>query len=192
MVTLRSTLMMEAALVVVMVAGAVHTNGLGKAEVAQKLMQAPAEPGQQSAKLAERVNDLLAGAAPEGRRLRVFVNSVRALTQRGPARELCDCPGGRTVDGVCRQMGELLLRQQTLEREGRKQQVAAFLNRVREARANGKPEAEVRAMVRDGLQNGALSLSADEECRAIRQQIDELNRKLVAGGASELVEVSAR
>ena len=192
MVTLRSTLMMEAALVVVMVAGAVHTNGLGKAEVAQKLMQAPAEPGQQSAKLAERVNDLLAGAAPEGRRLRVFVNSVRALTQRGPARELCDCPGGRTVDGVCRQMGELLLRQQTLEREGRKQQVAAFLNRVREARANGKPEAEVRAMVRTGLENGELNPSAEAECRVLQRRVEELSRQLVAGGTSEPMQVSAR
>ena len=154
--------------------------------------------GQRSVELADRVDDLLTGSAPEARRLRVFVNSVRVLAQSGSAREHCACPDGHMVDGVCRRIGELLLQQQALEREGRKPQVAAFLNKVRDARASGMPETEVRAMVRNGLANGDLSLSADAQCRAVRQQLEELNRQLVGGemlatgGSSEPMQVSAR
>jgi hypothetical protein len=192
MAALRSTLMVGAVLVAVAVVGVVRTNSLERAGSVQRLMEAPAVPTQQSVKLAERVNCLLAGTAPEARRLRVFVNSVRVLAQSGAARERCACPGGRMVDGVCRQMGELLLRQQALEREGRKPQVAAFLNKVHEARASGMPEAQVRAMVRNGLANGELRLSADSESKAVRQQLAELNRQLVAGEASEPMQISAR
>ena len=184
----RSSLVVGTALVAMMVVGAVHTGSREMSGSRQVLMAAPVVPAQQSAKLADRVDDLLTGAAPEARRLRVFVKSV----------ERCVCTGERPSDGACRKMGELLLRQQELEREGRKPQVAAFLNKVREARASGTPEAQVRAMVRDGLANGELSLSADAESRAVKQQLDELNRQLVGGemlatgGSSELVQVSAR
>ena len=198
MVTLRSSVVIGAVLVTMMVVGVAHTNSLERAGSVQKLMPVPAVSGQQAVKLADRVSDLLAGAAPEGRRLRVFVNSVRVLAQPGTAPERCVCSGDRPTDGVCRQMGELLLRQQALEREGRKPQVAAFLNKVHEARATGASEERVQEIVRNGLANGDLSLSAESECRAIRQQIDELNRKLVAGEvlatgeSSEPVQVSLR
>lgn len=81
MVALRSTLMVGAVLVAVAVVGVVRTNSLERVGSVQRLMEAPAVPTQQSVKLAERVNRLLAGTAPEARRRRVFVNSVRVLAQ---------------------------------------------------------------------------------------------------------------
>ncbi|MBN2466370.1 hypothetical protein JXD38_12190, partial [candidate division WOR-3 bacterium] len=144
---------------------------------------------------ADRVSDLLFGAAPEARRLRVFVRGVCAQTSE--IRGECVCRTGR-VDGLSRQMGEILLRRQALEREGRKPQIAAFLNRVRDARSNGIPEAQVRAMVREGLARGKLRPNADKECRAMQKRVEELGRQLagarriVAGESAELTQVSSR
>jgi len=183
MISLRSTLIFGAVLVAAVV-GVVLPNGLRRAGLLQAQSSMLAVSGQQAVGLADRVNALLASDAPEERRLRVFVKSAER------------CVNGD--DGACRQMGELLLRQQELEREGRRPQVAALLKSVREARAGGTPEPQVRSMVRTALANGELSLSAESECRAIRQQIEELNRELVAeemlaaGGQSGLIQVSAR
>jgi hypothetical protein len=184
----RRTLVVEVMLAALMLVGVVPTESRAMTGSVQYLTVAPAMTWQQSVKLADRVNCLLTGPAPEARRLRVFVRGMSALT--GWVREGCSCPSGKK-DGVCRQMGELLLRQQALEREGRKPQVAAFLQKVREARVSGMTEAQVRAMVRDGMARGDLSLSADAERRAVRQRVDELNRQLV-GGSPELAQISAR
>ena len=180
MVTLRASVLFEAVMVAVALFGAVHTRSLDRAATVQQLMPAP----EQSPRLADQVGDLLKGQEPEARRLRVFVKSA-ARCVRGD-------------DGVCRQMGELLLRQQALEREGRKPQVAAFLKKVQEARASGMSEAQVRSMVREGLAHGELTLSADAESQAVRRQLDELNQRLGGGerfevsGSSEPMQVSAR
>jgi hypothetical protein len=99
---------------------------------------------------------------------------------------------GFSRTGVQRLIGELQLCRQKLEREGRRTQVAAFLNRVRDARRSGVPEARVQAMVRAGLARGELRPNADAECRAIRQRLDELNHELAAGGSAEPVQVSVR
>ncbi len=188
----RRTQIVEVMLVALMLVGILPTQNRAVAATGPVLTTAPVVMRQRSV-LSDRVDDLLCGAATEARRLRVFVRGASSMT--GRAHEAC--PGVRT-NGVCRLMGELLLRQQALEREGRKPQVGAFLNQVREARRGGMPEAQVRAMVRAGLSRGELRPNADEECRAMQRQVEELNRQLagatgpVARESDEPIQISAR
>ncbi|GEM_PF-1906240 len=191
----RRAQIVEVILAVVMFVGIVPSQNRAMAQTGQVLTAAPAVTWQTTTRLSDKVNDLLCGTAPEARRLRVFVRSVGTLT--GGVREGCACRNGST-DGICRQIGELLLRRQALERGGRKPQVAAFLNRVRDARSSGTPEAQIRAMVRDGLARGELRPNADVECRTMQRRVEELNRELAgarglaAGEPVGLVQVSAR
>jgi len=190
----RRTQVLEVTLAALMLVGFLPTQNRAVAATMQVLTTAPAATRQRSA-LADRVDNLLTGTAPEARRLRVFVRGLSTVT--GWAREGCPCPVGRS-DGICRLMGELLLRQQALEREGRKPQVAAFLNKLREARSAGLPEAQIRAIVRAGLARGDLRPNADEECRVMRRQVEQLNRQLVGATApaaresDEPIQISAR
>jgi hypothetical protein len=191
----RRAQVVEVMLAVLILVGILPNQNRAMAQTAQVLTAGPAVTWQTPVRLADKVKDLLFGAAPEARRLRVFVRSVGILT--GGVREKRVCRNGST-DRVCRQMGELLLRRQALEREGRKPQVAAFLNKVRDARSSGIPEAQVRAMVRDGLTRGELRPNADKECRAMQRRVQELDRQLAGargfavGEAGELIQISAR
>jgi hypothetical protein len=189
----RRAQVVEVMLAVLMLVGILPNQNRAMAQTTQVLTAGPAVTWRASVKLADKVNDLLFGAAPEARRLRVFVRSVDVLT--GGVDQKRVCPSGRT-DRVCRQMGELLLHRQALEREGRKPQVAAFLNKVRGARSSGIPEAQVRAMVREGLARGELRPNADRECRAIQRRFEALSRELTRapglaiGEPAELTRVS--
>jgi len=187
MVALRSVLALQALLVV---SFALEPGRPTSAVVMGQFKAAVAMPGtglaamtpEQSTRMVCRVNELLTGNPRDASRLDEFTSTMRAAKQTEDACLRRVASRGRTVKGVCREIGVLLLRQQTLEREGRKPQLAASLRQLVEARRKGVSEERVQAMAREAVANNELSPGADEECRSIQERLDELTGQLVKAG----------
>jgi hypothetical protein len=189
MKTLRYALLLQSLLVV---SPAIGASSPVSETVLCQLRDALAIPGtglssmttQQSARMACRVNELLTGNPYDVSRLGEFVSALRAARQSEVTCTKRVCAGGRTLRGVCCQMGVLVSRQQEHERSGRKPQLAAVVSRLVQARRNGASEKQVQEMTRQAVANNELSPGADAECRSIQQRLDRLTVQLVKIGRS--------
>jgi hypothetical protein len=99
----------------------------------------------------------------------------------GAARGLRVYPGKRTLHEVCREIGVLARREQRYNHEGRKQEVAASLQRMCAARSAGASSDELAKLEHQLVERGELLVSARGECERIHHRLARLARLLVAG-----------
>ena len=121
-----------------------------------------------------------------------FIQTVKLMRSTGAARGMRVFPGKRTLQDICREIGVLAQREQRFEREGRKQEIAASLQRICAARSSGASSEELAKLEHELIERGGLSVSAVGECARIHSRLEKLARMLVAGHQVIVSQANAR
>jgi hypothetical protein len=169
--------------------GSPGSEALWPAANASDLKQALSLPGTDVCCLTDEQTESLACAVAEHgcRRGRIeltladLIHTVKLIRNAGAARGLRLYPGKRTLHDVCREIGTLARREQRYEREGRRREITASLQRVCSARCAGASEEELCRLEHQMLTRGRLLVTARSECEQIHRRMRRYARLLVAG-----------